>query len=99
MRAGTQTLIQALQAIPWTDDPDNDDELLNHALGSAIDSDSEEEDGPGKQTVLSSPSGMLTQRKRVWLRQYIRYIDLWPVRAVLTAHLHRAPDSNHTLTK
>lgn len=26
MRAGTQTLIQALQALPWVDDPDNDDD-------------------------------------------------------------------------
>ncbi|KAI0095265.1 glycosyltransferase family 1 protein [Irpex rosettiformis] len=29
MRAGTQTLIQALQAMPWAEDQDNDDEL-NH---------------------------------------------------------------------
>ncbi|KAG6335630.1 hypothetical protein ID866_3466, partial [Astraeus odoratus] len=27
MRAGTQTLIQALQALPWVDDPDNEDDL------------------------------------------------------------------------
>lgn len=26
MRLGTQTLIQALTAIPWTDDPENEDE-------------------------------------------------------------------------
>lgn len=26
MRAGTQTLIQALQAIPWEEDPDNDND-------------------------------------------------------------------------
>lgn len=27
MRAGTQTLIQALQAMPWVEDQDNDDEI------------------------------------------------------------------------
>jgi sterol 3beta-glucosyltransferase len=27
MRAGTQTLIQALQAMPWVEDPDNEDDL------------------------------------------------------------------------
>jgi len=26
MRLGTQTLIQALTAIPWTDDPENEEE-------------------------------------------------------------------------
>ncbi|PFH54756.1 glycosyltransferase family 1 protein [Amanita thiersii Skay4041] len=41
MRAGTQTLIQALQALPWTD-PDNYDEASNHDISSA-DSDSDEE--------------------------------------------------------
>jgi sterol 3beta-glucosyltransferase len=46
MRAGTHTLIQALQAIPWTDDPDNDDEIVSH--GSAPDSDSDEDDGPSE---------------------------------------------------
>jgi hypothetical protein len=48
MRAGTQTLIQALQAIPWTDDPDNDDEIIDQGISSALDSDSEEDDGPGE---------------------------------------------------
>jgi hypothetical protein len=45
MRAGTQTLIQALQAIPWAEDPDNDDEAMHHGLGTQIESDSDEEDG------------------------------------------------------
>ncbi|KAF7968189.1 hypothetical protein HWV62_31658 [Athelia sp. TMB] len=47
MRAGTQTLIQALQAIPWADDPDNDDEpveTLHHDLNMPADMDSEEEE-------------------------------------------------------
>ena len=47
MRAGTQTLIQALQAIPWADDPDNDDEpveTLHHDLNVPADMDSEEEE-------------------------------------------------------
>ncbi|KAG9223145.1 hypothetical protein CCMSSC00406_0000166 [Pleurotus cornucopiae] len=42
MRAGTQTLIQALQAIPWTDDPDNDDDIMEHNL-PALDSESDED--------------------------------------------------------
>lgn len=44
MHAGTQTLIQALQAIPWTDDPDHYEEPLNHGLGGAPDSDSDDEE-------------------------------------------------------
>lgn len=47
MRAGTQTLIQALQAIPWADDPDNDDEpveTLHHDFNMPADTDSEGED-------------------------------------------------------
>ncbi len=45
MRAGTQTLIQALQALPWTKDPDNDDDFVNHSnLTPATDSDSEDDD-------------------------------------------------------
>lgn len=50
MRAGTQTLIQALQAIPWTDDPDNEDEpaeILHNDSGIPADSDSDEEDALG----------------------------------------------------
>ena len=40
MRAGTQTLIQALQALPWAHDPDNDDDAINHDL---VESDSDED--------------------------------------------------------
>ncbi len=40
MRVGTQTLIQALQALSWTE-PDNSDEVSDHS--NAADSDSEEE--------------------------------------------------------
>jgi sterol 3beta-glucosyltransferase len=42
MRAGTQTLIQALQALPWTDS-DHDDDVINHGL-SPVDCESEEEE-------------------------------------------------------
>jgi hypothetical protein len=45
MRAGTQTLIQALQALPWTD-PDNEDDVVPQTM-SPIDSDSDEEGKPG----------------------------------------------------
>lgn len=48
MRAGTQTLIQALQALPWTDDADNDDEL-NPDLSPA--DSSSDEDKPSKSHV------------------------------------------------
>ncbi|KAF9015467.1 hypothetical protein BDQ17DRAFT_1386196 [Cyathus striatus] len=41
MRAGTQTLIQALQALPWAE-IDNDDEATGHELGP-IDSDSDDQ--------------------------------------------------------
>ena len=39
MRAGTQTLIQALQAMPWVEDQDNDDELNNDASTGEQESD------------------------------------------------------------
>lgn len=49
MRAGTQTLIQALQALPWTKDPDNDDDIINHSnLTPATDSESDEDDKRGQ---------------------------------------------------
>jgi sterol 3beta-glucosyltransferase len=44
MRAGTQTLIQALQAIPWAEDPDNDDEAIHNGLNNPLESDSDEDD-------------------------------------------------------
>jgi hypothetical protein len=56
MRAGTQTLIQALQALPWTAETDNEDDVLYHAL-TPIDTESEtsnsetseDEKGPGQR--------------------------------------------------
>lgn len=42
MRAGTQTLIQALQALPLIDDPEIDDEPMSHDLSPA-ESDSDDE--------------------------------------------------------
>jgi hypothetical protein len=50
MRAGTQTLIQALQVIPWTDCPDNDDDIGAPGF-SPDDSDSEEEVRPREYAV------------------------------------------------
>jgi len=44
MRAGTQTLIQALQALPWTEHPDRDDDLAN-ATTPQGDEDSDEDSG------------------------------------------------------
>ncbi|KAJ7356944.1 glycosyltransferase family 1 protein [Mycena albidolilacea] len=51
MRAGTQTLIQALQALPWTD-PDNEDDMIPQTL-SPIDSDSDEEGKPADRLASS----------------------------------------------
>ena len=42
MRAGTQTLIQALHALPLVDDPEIDDELMNHD-SSLAESDSDDD--------------------------------------------------------
>lgn len=50
MRAGTQTLIQALQAIPWAEDADNEDETQHDA--SAQDSDSNDESAAGTSSLL-----------------------------------------------
>ncbi|CAK5280074.1 unnamed protein product [Mycena citricolor] len=54
MRAGTQTLIQALQAVPWMEaDEDADGDVLP-SLGSIPDSDSEEERPKGPDRLASS---------------------------------------------
>lgn len=50
MRAGTQTLIQALQAIPWEEDQDNEDDPLPNNL-DPVDSDSDEDERPGMFTL------------------------------------------------
>ena len=46
MRAGTQTLIQALQAIPWAEDADNEDDML-HPDVTSTEAESDEEDKTG----------------------------------------------------
>lgn len=43
MRAGTQTLIQALQAMPWVEDQDNDDELNNDTSTGEPESDDDDD--------------------------------------------------------
>lgn len=42
MRAGTQTLIQALQALPWEEDPDDVDEPISR-IDPQMNSDSDDE--------------------------------------------------------
>ena len=60
MRAGTQTLIQALQAIPWAEDPDNDDEAMHHGICSASEYDSvEEDDGSSESKPQDRAIGIL----------------------------------------
>ncbi|KAI0932598.1 hypothetical protein AcW2_001180 [Taiwanofungus camphoratus] len=53
MRAGTQTLIQALQALPWVEDQDNDDEFLTHDTTPVDTSSSDDEDQSGGQMASS----------------------------------------------
>lgn len=45
MRAGTQTLIQALQAMPWGEDPDNEDELHHDVTPGEPESDEDDNIG------------------------------------------------------
>lgn len=47
MRAGTQTLIQALQAMPWVEDQDNDDEL-NHDVSTGEPESDDDDDRVGQ---------------------------------------------------
>ena len=53
MRLGTQTLIQALTAIPWTDDPENDEEPTAQDNDARV-SEDEEDDKFG--TSLRGPA-------------------------------------------
>ncbi|KAI0823047.1 hypothetical protein BC628DRAFT_1417911 [Trametes gibbosa] len=54
MHAGTQTFIQALQAVPWAEDQDNDDEFLNHdAAPASAEAESDEEDRPVNRLTSS----------------------------------------------
>ena len=43
MRLGTQTLIQALTAIPWTDDPENDEEPTAQDNDARVSEDEEDD--------------------------------------------------------
>lgn len=52
MRAGTQTLIQAIQAIPWEDEPENDDEAIPP---TSVNSDSSDEEQVGMSWPVQSP--------------------------------------------
>ena len=45
MRAGTQTLIQALQALPWGDDQDGDDDIHHDVTPTEPDSDEDDSFG------------------------------------------------------
>ena len=47
MHAGTQSFIQALQAVPWAEDQDNDDEYMNHDVTPA-EAESDEDDRKGE---------------------------------------------------
>lgn len=51
MRAGTQTLIQALQALPWTG-VETDDDIMN--LPASPSDSSDDEDQPGRH-ILPTP--------------------------------------------
>jgi hypothetical protein len=79
MRAGTQTLIQALQALPLLDDPENDDEFMSPGMSPPeSDSDDEGKHGGSLPRSVSFPNYNASQ-KRLWHRLSTRSIVLWPV--------------------
>ena len=51
VHAGTQTFIQALQAVPWAEDQDNDDDVMNHDISPA-DTESDDEDKTGASMTV-----------------------------------------------
>ncbi|KAI0320434.1 glycosyltransferase family 1 protein [Amylostereum chailletii] len=53
MRAGTQTLIQVLQALPWAQDADNEDEIPHNPL-NVTDADSDDDDVREGPSLASS---------------------------------------------
>lgn len=61
MRLGTQTLIQALTAIPWTDDPENEEEHPNHDNDARLSED--EEDDKFGMSLRDPSSGLPNQMK------------------------------------
>ena len=59
MRLGTQTLIQALTAIPWTDDPENEEEPVGQDNDARL---SEDEDDDKFGTSPRAPFPGLTNQ-------------------------------------
>ena len=79
MRAGTQTLIQALQALPLVDDPENDDEFMSSGM-SPPESDSDDEGKHGGSLLPSAPFPIYNiSQNRPWHPLFTRFIVLWPV--------------------
>jgi|SRR6266850_4300095 len=79
MRAGTQTLIQALQALPLLDDPENDDEFMSPGMSPPeSDSDDEGKHGGSLLPSVSFPNYNASQQ-RLWHPLSTRSIVLWPV--------------------
>ncbi len=78
MRAGTQTLIQVLQALPLVDDPEIDDELMSPGM-SPPESDSDDEGKHGGSLLPSVPfASHNASQQRPWHPLSILFIDLWP---------------------
>ncbi|RPD81684.1 hypothetical protein L226DRAFT_577428 [Lentinus tigrinus ALCF2SS1-7] len=50
MHTGTQTIIQALQAVPWAEDQDNDDDYMNHDVVAPAETESDEEEKVSRLT-------------------------------------------------
>lgn len=78
MRAGTQTLIQALQALPWVEDPDDVDEPV-----SRIDPDSDEEP-TGKQALTR------TFKFKLGIAEFGSQSSTWPL--LSTPYIVLLPD-------
>lgn len=76
MRAGTQTLIQALQALPWSR-VENDDDIPDT---SQSDSSDEDDNHPTirKQFYHHPRPVNMAYLQNGWLPQYMRYIAPWP---------------------
>jgi hypothetical protein len=77
MRAGTQTLIQALQALPLVDDPEIDDEFTSHDMNTA-ESDSDDEGRHGKLLLYFRTFAICNAiQRRLWRPLSTRFTALW----------------------
>ncbi|KAF8559354.1 hypothetical protein OG21DRAFT_1600527 [Imleria badia] len=89
MRAGTQTLIQALQALPWVEDPDDVNEPISRTHPQ-MDSDSDEE--PSRTHMASSIHAIY----RPVARSRRKEITVFPAQREEYEAPYAEPDANLT---